>query len=274
MKLGAGGLILALALLPGMTESAPAQDTDLVRLSGREIYARVLANRFDAFRQTARLVSGDRGGNVQQSQFEMWYRSFGAADAPPGEDPVLSKALLRYTAPFDLRHSGYLVIRNRDRADDQFVYRASSRRVTRIQLRGEAVFGSDFSFEDVIPRELEDATYARLPDRTYQGVDCFAIEARPRTETGSEYSRFEILIDIARSVPLHTRYWDDHEIEVKLLESDPASVVRIEDVWVPMRSRMTSLRQDSYSELEILDIVPSLDPERARFDLRRLTASH
>ena len=51
----------ALALAAG-ARSADAIDRDP---GGREIYERLLANRFEAFEQRARLVSGDRAGNEQ-----------------------------------------------------------------------------------------------------------------------------------------------------------------------------------------------------------------
>lgn len=159
-------LLLALAAARPAFASHDAAPDD--GLSGRAIYERVLANRFAAFRQATRLVSGDRAGNSQESRMTVLWRSYRDAGGEAAGG-VLSKTLVRYTHPFELRFSGHLVINNRDRGDDQFVYLASRRRVRRVSLRGQPVLGSDFSFEDVIPREIEDAAYRRLPDEAHEG---------------------------------------------------------------------------------------------------------
>ncbi len=257
----------ALAGRAGGVETSP-------QLSGRDIYARVLENRFDSYLQRARLTSGDRAGNAQATEFEMWFQSFRGPDDRPLDDVVLSKSLLLYTAPFDIRHSGYLVINNLDRVNDQFVYRSSNRLVRRVNLRGETIFGSDFSVEDILPRELEDAHYQRMPDIRYHARDCFVIRATPRPETRSQYSHFEITIDIARSIPLLTRYWDARGIEVKQLVSPLEHVKRIKHAWVPMTSTMTHLRLDSYTRLQVLEIQPDIRLSPTHFDPRRLAASH
>jgi hypothetical protein len=77
----------------------------------------------------------------------MTWKNFRENDEPVRG--VLSKTLVKYTHPFDLRFSGYLIVNNHQRHNDQFVYLNSSRRIRRVNLRGEAVFGTDFTFEDV-----------------------------------------------------------------------------------------------------------------------------
>ena len=136
--------------------------------TGRQIYDEVLANRFRATRQNARLVSGDRSDNALESRMTVLWKTF-RDENDDATEGVFSKTVVRYTHPFDLRFSAYLVINNEDRPDDQFVYLNSRRRTRRVNLRGEPVLGSDFGFEDVIPREIEDAEYKRLPDDVHDG---------------------------------------------------------------------------------------------------------
>jgi len=248
----------------------PHADTPDAELSGRQIYERVLANRFDAFLQKSRLISGDRGGNTQTTRFDMWFQDFrnSAADALEGE--LVSKTLIRYTHPFDLRYTAYLIVNNLDAPSDQFLYIASERRTKRINLRGEAVFGSDFSFEDVLPREIEDATYERLPDVDHDGAACFAIRATPRPNQRSEYSHFLVYIEKRRAVPLLTRYWDERGVEVKELRVEREWIEDHEGVWVPMRMTMKHLKHDSFTTFEVDEIEARARLDRDDFDLRRL----
>ena len=119
--------------------------------TGRDIYQCVLDNRFDSYVQHSKLLSGDRGGAVQASELRMTWSSLRDPDGEPS-DGVLSKTIVKYLDPFDLRFSGYLIINNHARKNDQFVYLATTRRIRRVNLRREAVFGTDFTFEDLVQR--------------------------------------------------------------------------------------------------------------------------
>ena len=162
------------------------------QLTGEQIYERVLDNRFYSYFQHLVLESGDRAENVQKTELRLKYLSFRGEKE---EERFISKSIAKYTKPQDVRHLGYLVIKKPGGKEDQFIYRPSARRVRRINLRGEAVFGTDFSMEDILPREIEDATYQRLPDSEVEGVSVFAVEVVPLPEKDSEYSKFIVYVE-------------------------------------------------------------------------------
>jgi hypothetical protein len=260
----------------GVAPSAePAADPDAA-LSGDEIYRRVLDNRFDAYEQTLRMKSGDRSGQSQQTRLQMKYKSFDEKGSR-----VLSKTIAKYLEPQDVRHLGYLVVNKREGADDQFVYRPSSRRVRRVNLRGEAVFGTDFSFEDIIPQEFEDATYRRLPDVIVGEIDCFSVEVTPTEAAESEYSKFVVHVHKTYSLPIETLYWDDRDVHTKVLTADPGTITRYEvkekdairEVWIARHSRIVNLQFESFTELDVLEFEanPKLRPKD--FSERKLTSS-
>jgi hypothetical protein len=247
------------------SDDAPAGDG----LTGRQIYDRVLDNRFRSSRENAKLISGDRGGNTQESRMTVLWKSF-RDDQDEPTNGVFSKTVVRYTHPFDLRFSAYLVINNAERNDDQFVYLNSRRRIRRINLRGEPVMGSDFGFEDVIPREIEDAEYKRLPDEIYDGRSCYVVEIRPTASSNSEYSRLRSTIDKEIPVVLRTQYWDADGIAVKEGTAPFAEVREIEGIWIPMHAEMKNLVSGSWSRLLSEDFEPNPTLDAGEFDLRRL----
>ena len=253
------------AAAPRNSGDAPASDGR----TGRQIYDAVLANRFRATRQNARLVSGDRSDNALESRMTVLWKTFRDENEHATEG-VFSKTVVRYTHPFDLRFSAYLVLNNEDRPDDQFVYLNSRRRTRRVNLRGEPVLGSDFGFEDVIPREIEDAEYKRLPDEAHDGRACYVVEVVPVASANSEYSRLRSWIDKQHPVVLRTQYWDHDGIAVKEGTAPFAEVREIEGVWVPMHAEMKNLVSESWSRLVIEDFEPNpvLDP--GEFSQRRL----
>jgi hypothetical protein len=273
-----GAAVADPSLLPSPTHEDAVPLKSL--LSGRDIYERVLANRFDSYVQKTALVSGDRGGAEQESRLTMTWKSFrDPADDPaddsdddPASDPgkILSKSLVKYTHPFDMRFSGYLIQNNHLRTDDQFVYLASSRRIRRVNLRSEAVFGTDFTFEDVVPQELEESTHQRLPDEMVGDVSCYAVEVVPTPEAQSQYTRFIVYVEREHFVPLRTRYWDDRGIEVKELRADPEGVREYDGIWVPTRLKMRNLQLDTFTSLRVDHLEPNPKLPRSTFDLRRL----
>lgn len=253
-----------------------AKRADLARskaeedLTGEDIYSLVLENRFETFTQRTSLISGDRAGNEQKTTVRLTFQDFRDEFDRPRDGVTLSKSIVYYEHPFDLRHSGYLVINNLDRPNDQFVYRSSTRKVLRVNLRGEPVFGTDFSFEDILPRELDDASYVRKPDTELEGVPVFVIEATPSKEADSEYSRFIVYVEKARCVPLLTRYWDDREVRIKELDVEREAIEEVAGVWVPRRSTMRHLKLGSFTRLVVEEIQPNPKLTRTTFELRRL----
>ena len=60
-------IALALVAASDSVDSAPPTDREPA-FSGRDIYTRVLANRFDTFIQKVAMVSGDRAGRIQETR--------------------------------------------------------------------------------------------------------------------------------------------------------------------------------------------------------------
>jgi len=240
--------------------------SDGARLTGRDIYERVLDNRFASFVQDTTLISADRGGRNQTSQLRMIWRDFREGEA----SPVLSKTLVRYSHPFDIRFAGYLIIQKQGDSNEQFVYFPQRRKISRVHLRGQSIFGTDFSYEDIIPRELQDATYQRIDDETLDDRPVFVIEARPTPLANSQYGRFRIYVDQQRYVAMRTRYWDRAGVEVKEFRASTADVKQFDGIWVPLRATMYSHQLDSTTTLIISNLDPNPEIPDTTFDLRRL----
>jgi len=273
-------LLLLLLALPVAAEgaeasiAAPPFEEDATapqqRLSGRQIYQCVLDNRFHSYVQESDLISGDRGGATQESRLRMTWSSFRRPGGEPSRAGVLSKTLVKYTEPFDLRYSGYLIINNHRRGNDQFVYLNTSRRIRRVNLRRQAVFGTDFTFEDIVPREIDGGTYQRLPDKVLQERGVYVVDVTPLEQKDSEYSRFRVHVDKQTCVPLLTKYWDDRGLAVKRLEIPSSHVKRFQGIYVPMLLTMRNLQLESYTTMKVADFQPNAKVRPTTFDLRRL----
>ena len=253
------------------TQPEPLQDAlapDAHR-SGRDIYQCVLDNRFDSYVQHSKLLSGDRGGATQESRLLMTWSSFRDPEGEPS-DGVLSKTIVKYVDPFDLRFSGYLIINNHARNNDQFVYLATTRRIRRVNLRREAVFGTDFTFEDLVPREIEDGDYQRLPDKVVQDTTAYVVEVIPKDHADSDYSRFVIHVDKKSCVRLLTHYWDKRDLLIKELTAPAADIKVIDGIHWPNTLTMRNLQIETFTTMTVQELEPNPKLARKTFDLRRL----
>jgi len=271
VRIGAAwiGLVVLAGMAAAATPGKRAARGEDASLDGHGIYQCVVDNRFESYIQDAKLVSGDRGAKVQESRLQMIWSNFRDENDKP-DNGVLSKTIVRYTDPFDLRYSGYLLVNNDGRPNDQFVYLNARRKVRRVNLRQEAVFGTDFTFEDIVPKDIADADYERKPDEVRDGHPVFVVEVIPRQHENSEYSRFLSYVDKSSCVPAFTRYWDEKGVEIKQLTVPLDKVKEIEGVHWPMELTMRNLQLESFTTLTVekLDANPKL--ARRDFDLRRL----
>jgi hypothetical protein len=97
-----------------------------------------------------------------------------------------SKAILRFTAPAEVKGVALLIVNHPDRASDQWMWRPSIGRDQRIALqdRSTRFFGTDFSFEDLEERDVEQYNFKLLGDENGQ----WKIESRPRKASQYAYS--------------------------------------------------------------------------------------
>jgi hypothetical protein len=96
-----------------------------------------------------------------------------------------SKAMLRFTAPAEVKGVGLLIVNHPDRASDQWMWRPNIGRDQRIALqdRSTRFFGTDFSFEDLEERDVDQFHFTLAADEG----SLWKIESRPRKK--SQYTR-------------------------------------------------------------------------------------
>jgi hypothetical protein len=97
-----------------------------------------------------------------------------------------SKSKLQFTAPAEVKGVALLIVNHPDRASDQWMWRPSIGRDQRIALqdRSTRFFGTDFSFEDLEERDVQQFSFKLLADEHGQ----WKIESRPHKASQYTYS--------------------------------------------------------------------------------------
>ena len=97
-----------------------------------------------------------------------------------------SKAMLRFVAPAEVKGVGLLIVNHPDRASDQWMWRPSIGRDQRIAMqdRSTRFFGTDFSFEDLEERDVNQFDFKLLGEENA----AWKIESRPRKSSQYTHS--------------------------------------------------------------------------------------
>ncbi|MBT6176670.1 MAG: outer membrane lipoprotein-sorting protein [Deltaproteobacteria bacterium] len=181
--------------------------------------------------------------------------------------PEGSKSLMRFSAPADVKNTGLLSVDYDDGAknDDQWLYLPSLRKSTRIAStqKSGSFMGTDFSYADMTKADPKDYDYKILKQSAQvNGVDCWKIEARPKTEKAARetgYLKTNIWVDKSRLIVLQTKAWVKAGKRLKYLLFE--DIKKIDDVWVIHTLRAQTRKGKSvesetvmtYSDLKLND---------------------
>lgn len=123
------------------------------------------------------------------------------------------KQWLRFDAPGDIAGTQLLTVENDAGDNDQWLFLsgfAKSRRIGSAEL-GDRFVGTDFFFEDLKHRVIDDYAWKTLGNEVLDGADCWRVEQTPlapRAKTQSPYSRAELWLRKDNLYVVKTRFFD------------------------------------------------------------------
>ena len=165
--------------------------------------------------QSVTLRSVDEKGAAKESEAKLYWKKF---------DNGLSRVLIRFSAPLDLRGSALLVIELENDKRDMFMYLPEFKKVKRVttSMMSNPMFGTDFSYEEferlygltsnLTSRRLEDG---RIGDKTV-----YVVESVPNSEADSAYTRILQYIEQERCIPLKSEFFEGGAEPRKVLSLD------------------------------------------------------
>jgi len=242
-------------------------------MTGRAIFDRFLENRLHSAVQYQTVLSRDPGGNEQRSRFWVRWKDY-RDENKKAVDGVLAKTLVKFEAPDDMRLTGFLMVVNEDRSNDQFVWTPSTARVRRVQLRGVGVMGTDYTFDDISWKSAEDADYERLPDEEIEGTPVYVVEVTMKPFVQSQYKTMRTWIEKEHYIPLRSLYRDENGVEIREMKAPVSGLRNFDGTWVASESTMSNLKEKTSTTI----IVDKLDANVAladrHFSTFQLTLRH
>jgi len=153
----------------------------------------------------------------------------------------LWRTLLFYLEPADVRGTSTLTIEIANEDDLQRIYLPALKKNRRIPAadKGKSWAGTDFAFEDLQEREVDDFEYSAMDSVTVDGHDCYHYSTTPKPEIGSSYGKIENWVrkDIVQS--LQAQYYDKKGVMIKILKFKKQE--QIQGIWTSLHLEMTSV---------------------------------
>ena len=242
-------------------------------MTGRAIFDRFLDNRLHSAIQYQTVISRDPGGNAQTMRFWVRWKDYRDKDKK-ATDGVLAKTLVKFDAPDDMRATGFLMVVNADRSNDQFVWSPATGRVRRVDLRGVGVMGTDYTFDDIAWKNIEDADYERLPDEQVDGVPVYVVEVTVKPTVASSYKTVRTWIEKEHFVPLHSIYRDANGVDTREMRAQASSLHDFNGTWIAKESTMSNLKEKTSTTIIVDRLDPNVDLAERHFSHLQLTLRH
>jgi Outer membrane lipoprotein-sorting protein len=227
-------------------------------------------------RAAMRMKLYDRQGRVRERALTVTTLRGRGAPGVPASAPSGDRLLTRFSYPNDIRGTGFLVWEHPDKEDERFLYLPALGRVRRIAgaETQESFAGSDFTYEDIGGRELDEYAYKFVGDGNGSWTPpggpaqpAWRLESI-RKDASAEFPRVVSLVlknsYMVVSAEIFNRRNERQKVyTVRRLE-------RIEGIWTVMDSEMTNGIEKTRTELAIETIDYNVGLGDADFSRREL----
>ena len=176
-----------------------------------------------------------------------------------------SKSILRFTSPPEVKGVALLIVNHPDRASDQWMWTPAIERDRRIALqdRSTRFFGTDFSFEDLEERDVNQFDYKLV------GGDeaAWKIEARPKQTKSSQYTSSLLSVRKDNDVVVQIENYYKDKLVRQLKYSD---IEKIENIWTPRAVEVYDAGRNSRTVMKLEKLQYNLPVKPEDFTIEAL----
>ena len=181
----------------------------------------------------------------------------------------MSKSVLRFIAPAEVKGVALLVVNHPDRASDQWMWTPAIARERRIAMqdRSTRFFGTDFSFEDLEERDTSQFTYKLIAQEPVDGAMCWKIESRPKQTKASQYTYSFVWIRQDNYVVVQIENYTKDKLVRRGKYSD---IQRVQNLWTPQVIEMFDAGRNSKTVLKLEKLQYNVPMKEEDFTLQAL----
>jgi len=237
----------------------------VLALSGEEVMRKsqaafLYAGKDFKARVVMKLINKD--GQERVRELTMLRRN---SDQPGGEQ----KYFMVFFQPADVKDMTFMTFKYPARDDDRWLFVPALNMVKRIaaQDKRSSFVGSDFTYEDVSGRDIEDDAHAIEREEKLGGRDCYVVKSTPKAGDADFGHRFT-WIDKTNFLPLKEEQFDKRGAKYKLFTADELADVK--GVPTVVRRTMKNLQSGHRTEVSYVKADYDLGIEDSLFTERFL----
>jgi len=212
-------------------------------------------------RVVMKLIS--REGKERIREMAMLRKNFGEL----GGD---QKYFIYFYQPSDVREMTFMVWKYPKKDDDRWLFIPALNMVRKIAAsdRRSSFVGSDFTYEDISGRDIEDDNHSVIKEEKAGNRDCYLIKSVPKDEKGTDYAYKLSWIDKERWLPLKEEYQSKKGELQKVFTAD--EVRDISGLWTITKRTMKNMESGHRTEVTFEKVEYNLGVEDDLFTERFL----
>ena len=187
-----------------------------------------------------------------------------------------TKTVMFFIEPADVKNTGFLTWSyvDDDKDDDQWLYLPALKKIRRISSSKKAddFMGTDFSYNDMGDRNVDDYTYTHLGTEEVDGVECYHIESLPKDKEvlkESGYSRTEMWIRPDIWVMVKAKFYDKKGKFLKELTTE--NIEQIDGIWTVGKMHMKNEQKKHQTIFTFKNMTYNTGLDDDIFSQRRIT---
>ena len=156
----------------------------------------------------------------------------------------VEKKIMFFLSPADVKNTSFMSWSyDSDQSDDQWIYLPALKKTKRISSdsKSDYFMGSDFTYDDLGDRKLEDDTHKLLREETLDGKECYVVESIPKNKDYM-YSKTLVWVNKSNFIGVKKEFYDEDEELLKILSIK--EIKEVSGIWVITNSEMKNIQKN------------------------------
>ncbi|MCP4634044.1 MAG: outer membrane lipoprotein-sorting protein [candidate division Zixibacteria bacterium] len=161
--------------------------------------------------------------------------------------------LTRFVAPKRAKGIGFLVS-NESGNNNRYLYTPSDKKTRKVPEgdNHKSFQGTDFTYYDLSPHDVNEDSYDALKIEKYDGHDCYVCTSKPKNASDAPYGKVVQWIRKDIYVPVLMKFYDPDGKFLK--ESKAVEINQVDSYWTPMKTVMHNVQIDHKTVMEVKNI--------------------
>ena len=230
-------------------------------LTGREIMKKVYDRNTGQDRKAnMEMILINNRGDKRVRELKQFQRDFGSSE----------KKIMFFISPQDVRGTSFMNWTYEDnREDSQWIYLPALGKIKRISAENKSDYfmGSDFTYDDLGERSLEEDTHNLIKSDKINGEECYVVENSPKEEDYM-YSKKITWVSKENWIGLKKEFYDSDGNLLKVLTVKDYQVIN--GIVTITHSEMKNIQKEHKTILKLTDVHYNTEISEDRFTERSM----